>query len=509
MAGFFSRLFGGRDVAEKSLSAPGEVSTKAARSLIDAQRSTGWLNGLVSEPFSGAWQRNLESANPRDPNMLAFSAVYACVTIVSGDMAKLSTYIERESKTTPQRERVYNHPASYLVERPNAYQTMPELIQLHFAAKLMRGNAYLYKEFDERGVVSELHPLQPDGVRPLIAPGGDVFYQLAYNSTDFMSIDDILGAGESVGQGVDRVVPADRIIHDRMNCLYHPLVGVSPIFASASSAMMGARILMNSEKIFANMSHPSGVLSSTQTINDVTAERLKREWASRYSGGSYGRTAVLGDGLTWSPMILNPIDAQLIDQLRFSIEDIARVFRVPLYLLADLTKTSYRNSEQMARAYYQGCLQTHIKMTEDRFKQGLNLERWLRFRFDLDDLFRMEMDARFSSYKTALDAGILSINEVRAKEGLGPVEGGNEPRVQVQYAPLSKANGIFNNAQNQDPPASPSEDPPEDDDPPDDAADGEDSPEDKSAMDPETYEKLSNLVFGLQREVAKIDVEYR
>ncbi|MEG7700666.1 phage portal protein, partial [Listeria monocytogenes] len=88
------------------------------------------------------------------------------------------------------------------------------------------------------------------------------------------------------------------------------------------SATQGSRIQKNSANFFENMSRPSGMLTGPGVIDDATAERLKREWEKNYSGQNIGRLAVLGDGLTYAPMTIAPEAAQLIEQLKWTVEDV-------------------------------------------------------------------------------------------------------------------------------------------------------------------------------------------
>src|SRR6185312_14046419 len=98
------------------------------------------------------------------------------------------------------------------------------------------------------------------------------------------------------------VVPASEIIHDRMNCLFHPLVGLSPIYAAGLAATQGLHIQGNSATFFKNGSNPGGVLTAPGAISDETAARLKAAWATNYSGENAGKVAVLGDGLKYEAM---------------------------------------------------------------------------------------------------------------------------------------------------------------------------------------------------------------
>ena len=80
----------------------------------------------------------------------------------------------------------------------------------------------------------------------------------------------------SLDELVAQTIPADEIIHDRFNCLFHPLVGISPLYAAKLAANQGLRIQENSALFFGNMSRPSGILTAPEQISDETAERLAR-----------------------------------------------------------------------------------------------------------------------------------------------------------------------------------------------------------------------------------------
>src|SRR5690606_37382997 len=133
-------------------------------------------------------------------------------------------------------------------------------IESWMVSKLTTGNAYVLKDRDARGVVTRLYVLNPDSVTPLVADDGAVYYRLK---------------GDNLAHIADElVVPARDMIHDRMNCLFHPLVGISPLFACGHSALMGQNITRNSAEFFANRAEPGGILTAPGTISQETAARL-------------------------------------------------------------------------------------------------------------------------------------------------------------------------------------------------------------------------------------------
>ena len=187
----------------------------------------GWARnwfGPVLESFTGAWQRNVEI---RLDNVLTYSAVYACVTLIASDIGKLGLGLIEEDDNGIENE--IDIPAfSPVLRKPNRYQTRIKFIEQWITCKLIHGNTYVLKERDSRNVVVALYVLDPMLTKPLIAPDGEVFYQL--------SINQLAGI-----EATDVVVPASEIIHDVMCPLYHPLCGVSPITACGLAAVQGLK----------------------------------------------------------------------------------------------------------------------------------------------------------------------------------------------------------------------------------------------------------------------------
>lgn len=380
----------------------------------------GPSHGYVHEPFTGAWQANKECFGPGG----IFSAVYACIAIIAADVAKLPPKIRKRSEDGSKRD-FDAHPAARVLWYPNKYQTRVDFWGQFMASCLFTGNTYVYLERDARDVISAMHILDPRRVSVLVADDGSVFYRIGDSALTRELGTDLL--------------PARAIMHHRLLALHHPLLGITPLYAAGVSAMTGQQIQANSQAFFSNMSRPSGALVVPGKLNDAELQRYRAEWDQNYRNGAMGRTAILSGGMKWEALQINAVDAQLIEQLRWSVEDVARCFRVPSYMLTDASKLSFKNAEQLARSYYSQTLQYHIEAIEARIDQAFDLAGDIYCEFDLSALLRMELDARMAAYREGITSGVLSINEARRFEELPPVEGGDEPLIQAQYRPLSMA----------------------------------------------------------------------
>lgn len=379
--------------------------------------------GTIREAFTGAWQRNI--AVESTENVLAFSAVYSCISLIAEDIAKLRLkLVERLANGIW--EEVAGSPLAAVLKKPNRFQTRIQFISQWIVSKLLYGNTYVLKERDERGVVRALYILDARLVRPLVTPDGGVYYQL--------SVDLLAGVEKTV------TIPASEIIHDRMLCLWHPLMGISPIYACGASATQGIRIQGHSGKFFENMSRPSGMLTAPGAISDENAIRLKAEFEKNFSGANIGRLLVGGDGLKYEPMTMPAEQAQLIEQLKWTVEDVARCFHVPPHKLG-MGEPTLNNVAALNQDYYNQCIQSHLEAIELLLDEGLGLTaisgKVYGTEFDVEGLLRMDPLSLAEQNEKDIKAGTLKPNEARARRNLPPVVGGDDCYLQQQNYSLS------------------------------------------------------------------------
>ncbi len=396
---------------------PLEISliTKAPPVLSPVPSRGWWPLGRIAEAFPGAWQRNIEY---NTDSVLTYAPVFSCVTLIASDIGKLRIKLVAQDDDGIWNE-IESPAFSPVLRKPNRYQTRIKFLENWMASKLIHGNTYILKQRDQRGLVVALYILDPNRVKPLVAPDGSVFYQLQR--------DDLSNVTDAVA------VPAKEIIHDVMCPLYHPLVGVSPITACGLAATQGLRVQENSANFFANGSMPSGVLTAPGVINEETAKRLQANWDSQFTGNNVGRTAVLGDGLKYERMTMSALDSQLIEQLKWTAENVCQAFHVPPYMIGVGPAPSYANVEAMNQQYYSQTLQNPIESIELLLDEGLELPKPFGTELDLDDLLRMDTSGRVKAVQEAIGSGGMTPNEARFRWlDLGPVEGGDTPYLQQQ-----------------------------------------------------------------------------
>lgn len=388
---------------------PVPFTRQKAVSPVDSNR--GWWP-LIRESFTGAWQRNVEV---KFESVLSFHAVFACQTLIASDIAKLAIKLVQKDAHGIWNE-VRNAAYSPVLRKPNDFQNRIQFVENWVLSKLQRGNTYVLKQRDGRGVVTKLYVLDPTLVTVLVSDNGEVFYEL--------NTDALTGVPERI------VVPAREIIHDRFNCFFHPLVGLSPIFAGGLAATQGLSIQNNSTLFFQNGSQPGGLLTAPGHIEQTTADRLKAYWEENYTGKNRGKIAVLGDGLKFEQLAVKAVDAQLIEQLKWSAEVVCSTYHVPPYKIGIGQQPTHNNIQSLNVEYYSQCLQVLIESIELCLDEGLGTGENLGTEFDLDNLLRMDSVTQMDMLEKS--KGKMTPNEQRKRLNLPPKEGGDTVYMQEQ-----------------------------------------------------------------------------
>jgi HK97 family phage portal protein len=390
-----------------------------------SSRSRSWWP-TVREPYSGAWQHN---ADLPAESAIRNPTIFSCATLIAETIGKCELRLVEESD--PDVWVPVSNPAySPVLRKPNRYQTRQKFFEAWLSSKLLTGNAYILKQRDQRGVVTALYPLDSAKVTPLIAPDGAIYYELQRHELAGLTVDP---------SGTDRfVVPAREIIHDLMVPLFHPLVGVSPVFACATAALQALSMQDNSAAFFANGSQPSGVILVPKEITEEDANALAAAWYAKHGGVNVGKIAILPGGMTYQPAGATAVDSQLVEQLGWTTNTIAGVFKVPAALVDSSHAAPYGNSEQLVQQFYSQCLQALMTAIELSLDEGLELARPLGTEFNIDDLYWMDTATRTKAAADAIGSATLTPNEARRKYfGYGPVTGGDSAYMQQQNYSLA------------------------------------------------------------------------
>ncbi len=331
------------------------------------------------------------------------SAVYACVSAVSETIASLPLILYRRTDEEG-RERASGHPLyRVLHEQPNDRQTALEFREQLQAAVLLRGNAYAEILRGTDGQVRSLIPIHPERMTVVELDTG----RLAFDVAD--------------GKGRMRRLLQEEVFHLRHRS-DNGIIGVSPIQAAREVLELAIAERDHGNATFINGTRLTGILQASGHLTDEQMARLRSAWDSRYAGtANHGQTAVLATGLEFKPISMTLEDAEWIAARQFSVEEVARLFRVPPTVIGDLRHGNYSNSVEMARQFVTLTLRRHLAAWEQAIARQLLTEAGRRTYFaehSVEGLLRGDSITRAQFYSKAIADGWMSTDEVRRLENL-------------------------------------------------------------------------------------------
>lgn len=334
------------------------------------------------------------------------SAVYACVSAISETIASLPLHLyERgDNRAKATKHSLY----SVLHDMANPYQTALEFREWMQASVLLTGNAYARIERGYDGQVRGLHPIAADKVTVLRTSSGH-----RYEYTDFN------------GQVVKLL--QDEMFHLKHRAGSEVLIGISPIAASRATIDLAIAERDHGSATFTNGARLAGILKFPQKLKPEQRTALKSSWDTQYSGASNsGKTAVLEEGVEYQTVSMSMSDAEYLESRRFSVEEIARIFRCPPTIIGDMTRANYSNSVELARQFVTLTLRRHLVSWEQAISQQLLTpagRRAYKPEHSVEGLLRGDATNRADFYDKGIAAGWLLPSEARQLENLPKIEG--------------------------------------------------------------------------------------
>jgi HK97 family phage portal protein len=290
------------------------------------------------------------------------------------------------------------------------------------------GEAFALIIRDERYAVSALHLLPKNSCSPYVEQStGEVFYSI--------------GSNPMLPAGIQYMVPARDMIHFRQYTPRHPLIGESPIKAAAMALGTNVALSGNQAAFFSRMNRPSGVLSTDQLLKRDQIRELRAAFDDQAKGMNAGGIPILAGGLTFQPLSISSQDSQLIEAQKMSIEDVARVFGMPLALVSSGDAAS-GSTEALINFWLATGLGALVENIECSLERAFNLPIGDRIDFKVDSLLRIDFKTRMEGLSKGVQGGIYSPDEAREREQLPKVEGGDQVFLQRQMTPISLINDI-------------------------------------------------------------------
>jgi HK97 family phage portal protein len=340
---------------------------------------------------------------------MSLISVHACVRIIADTIAGLPFNAQRVSNNGKTFTPVSNQPLIVAdpfggISTPGLPRRREGIIQV-LVSLLLRGNAYLLvTSRGADGRPNRLRVLHPDRISCAFSDTGERAYQ------------------------IDRTpVPAENIVHIiGMSYPEHP-VGMSVIESARNAIGLGLAAEMFGARFFGNGAHMTGVVQIAADMDKEGARRIKENFTASHGGVQNSHTVgVLTGGAQWKPISVAPEDAQFLGTRAAQDLNIAMLFGVPPHMLGQMDRTTSWGTgiEQQSMGFLTYTLQNWLGRLEEAWDEMLPGPQVSRF--DVNALLRTDEAGRYAVYSAARAGAILTTNEIRARENMPPIDGGDD-----------------------------------------------------------------------------------
>lgn len=336
------------------------------------------------------------------------STVLACVGAISSTVATLPAFVY--AKQDGGRVEAPNHPVSRLIRQPNSRQTWPDWMEWTLAQALLHGNAISVVDYDGAGRVTGLLPVPYGNVLVSLLPTG----RLAYDITQYVA--------PWGGTGTPRRYLDDEVFHlrDRSDDSF---LGRSRLSRASEVLSQAFGLQSYMASVWRHGTVPAGALRHPGKLSKEARDNLTDSFAQSYSGATNAkRTVILEEGMEWTAFSISPEDAEVLASRRFTVEELCRVFQVPPPIVQDYSHGTFTNTAQAALWFAQLSLTPWVRKIEAEFSRSVFGDGSdYHLEIDLSGLMRGDYAARWVAYGTAIDKGILTVDEIREAEGYNPI----------------------------------------------------------------------------------------
>lgn len=346
--------------------------------------------------------------NVTEQSALAISTVYACVYKIASTISSLGLQIYVKDGRNV--EIANQHPAYRLItSEPNEQQNAYDFWETIMASALMYGCGYAIIERSARGYPERLVPV-------------------SYYDVDVKDVD---------GERVFVIRDYGAVTQDNMLEISN-MNRMSPIRLHRENMGLAKAAQDFGSEYFGQKGQMTGVLASDQPLRKEQMDVIQNSWnQSAMNAG----TKLLPFGFKYQRITITPDEAQFIETRKFQAEEICRIYSVPPSLVQLETQTTFNNVEQQNLQFARHTISPWAKRIEQEIDRKLiqSFERPdVYSQFNMNDLYRGDLSARTNFYQQMLQSGVMSINEVRRKENMNPVEGGDTHTVQINQIALDR-----------------------------------------------------------------------
>lgn len=386
--------------------------------------------GAVGSDFPSAFEEWGQTGAGMPVNSLTAMrhvAVMACVSILAEDVAKLPPRVLRR-QSNGGKIVAADHYLHKLLRNPNPWQSRFEFVEMMQAALVLRGNAYAVIIRDDRGQPTALIPIHPDRVTLFEAADGQYFFFVTRQGLHEMA----------VLRDMPMMIHSEDMFHLRWLSQWNSLLGSSRIALMRETVGLAMSQLQMAARLAGNGARPGGVLETERKLSKEVIERIREDWQKNQGNWrNAGKTAVLEEGLKWHSLGMTMVDAEFMDSMNWTLDDIARGFRVPKHKLGIGDAAPGAAMVQQDQDYMNNTLASYCERWTPKLEElgGLDGEEYF-IEWDYEHILKADIKTRYDAYRVAIVGGFKTINEVRRREGDPDDPKGNTLLQPTNMAPL-------------------------------------------------------------------------
>lgn len=340
---------------------------------------------------------------------MSFSAVFACNRVLSETLASCPIMLYEKDGEGNRKQITDVAEYGVLHYAPNKEMTPSQFKEFGMSNINLGGNMIAQKVFNMHGELLELRPISWERVR--------------------IDIDKTTGRLLYFIDGKQEPKTRDEILHIPGLTL-DGYIGITPLTYAALTIDIGLSQDKFESNFYHNRASTSGIFQYPNELGDEAFQRLKKDITKNYTGlSNAGVPMILEGGGQFKEITMKLTDAQFIESKRFRIEDVCRMFRIPLHLVQDLTRATNNNIEHQSLEFIMYTMLPWFK----RWEENLNLQllspeskrKNRYFEFNISGLLRGDIKSRYEAYAQGRQWGWLSVNDIRRLENMNPIENGD------------------------------------------------------------------------------------
>lgn len=381
----------------------------ATKSAVVDSRSLSEFFRIGSESESGA--------NVTPETAMRQSTVYQCNKVIAESIGQMPFNIYQrspiEGKDGAEYRIAHDHPLQELMHyEPNHFMTSQEMDELIVTHQSFRGNSFWFMNKNTNGRIVEILPLNPSHMKLELVDG----WTRKYTYTDQKN-------------GSTQVFGADEIWHVK-HLSNNGYWGMTPIAQVKNSIGFAMTMEKHGSKMFKNYARPQGAFKTAKIIPEAEREGVKASLNDQYGGDNTGSIGFLEGDLEWVNMSMTNTDTQYLEMRKFTREDIAATWRVPVHMVGDMSSSTNNNIEHQTLSLLSHTLRPWMERKSKSGRQSLlsaqEKEDGYFFDFESDEFIVRDLKSRAEAHSLMIMSGTDSPNDIRALRRLNPYDGGSD-----------------------------------------------------------------------------------